>query len=228
MLLSIPARNIDIPASSPNIPGGDFYVPTRIFKAQPGNERLPTIIVGTGYDGSQEDLYHEIGVEILERGWNIITYEGPGQPTVLKDQKLRFIPDWWNAVSPIIDYLETREDVDSDHIGLVGVSFGGQLAASREHRLSALICVDGMNDLYGHFVDGYSTAFTNLYNNGDYAKFDDEIWELEFNSTKTWLRWALAQSLVSFNTTSPSDWWSRLPEFTANSTMLTNISCPIT
>ncbi|PYI01173.1 alpha/beta-hydrolase [Aspergillus sclerotiicarbonarius CBS 121057] len=230
-LLPLPAENIDLPASSPNIPGGDFYVPARFFKAQQGNAKLPTIIVGTGYDAAHEDIYHEIGVEILERGWNVITFEGPGQPTVLRDENLGFIPDWWNVVSPVVDYLETRPDVDMDHVALAGVSFGGELiplAASREHRLSAVLAIDGMSSLYELFEAGFSaTNITDLYDDGDYAKFDEEIWALEYDSSETSLRWMLAQSLFTFNTDSPSDWWSRLPAFTVNATMLANISCPV-
>jgi hypothetical protein len=228
-LLPLPAKNVQLPAKSSNVPGGHFSVPARFFKAKPGNEKLPTIIVGTGYDAAQEDIYHEMGMEILERGWNVITYEGPGQPTVLRDQKIGFIPDWWNVISPIVDYLETRKDVDTDHIALVGISFGGSLApiaASREHRLSAVLSIDGMMDLYGQFADGFGNL-TESYDRGDYAEFDKQVLELETPSdSMTWVRWAVDQGLFSFNTTSPSDWWRRLPAFTVTPAMMASITCP--
>ncbi|XHG04119.1 hypothetical protein AWENTII_007399 [Aspergillus wentii] len=199
--------------------------------AQRGNAKLPTLVLNEGYDAAQEDVYHELGLEILNRGWNVITYEGPGQPTVLRDQKLGFIPDWWNVLSPVIDYLETRDDVDMDHVATVGVSFGGQLtplAATREHRLSAVICVDGMTDMHAIFAAELGATTIALYNNGSYAEFDKLILAAaRSSSTPTSARWALDQSLFSFNTTSPSVWWGRLAEFTINSTMLANISCPV-
>ncbi|CAI7564967.1 unnamed protein product [Penicillium pancosmium] len=228
-LLSIPPINLNLPASSPNVPKGEFSVPARFFKAQRGEERVPTVIIGTGYDASQEDIYHEMGIEVLARGWNVITYEGPGQPTVLREQKIGFIPDWWNVISPIVDYLETRDDVDLDRVALVGISFGGQLAplaATREHRLKAVLAIDGMNDLYGHFKAGMPDSLTELYDQGHHEKFDEEFLSVEASGA-TYLRWAIAQSLFSFNTTSPSEWWGRLPEFTLNSTMLKSISCPV-
>ncbi|OJJ37796.1 hypothetical protein ASPWEDRAFT_182625 [Aspergillus wentii DTO 134E9] len=230
-LLPLPPVNLNIPASSPNVPGGNFSVPVRFFKAQRGNAKLPTLVLNEGYDAAQEDVYHELGLEILNRGWNVITYEGPGQPTVLRDQKLGFIPDWWNVLSPVIDYLETRDDVDMDHVATVGVSFGGQLtplAATREHRLSAVICVDGMTDMHAIFAAELGATTIALYNNGSYAEFDKLILAAaRSSSTPTSARWALDQSLFSFNTTSPSVWWGRLAEFTINSTMLANISCPV-
>lgn len=46
-------------------------------------------------------------------------------------------------------------------------------------------------------------------------------------STSTMVRWSLAQSLFSFNTTSPSDWWGHLKDFTVTDSMLANITCPV-
>ena len=51
-------------------------------------------------------------------------------------------------VTPVIDYLATRSDVDMTKIAKLGVSpFGGSLApiaASQEHRPSALISIEGL------------------------------------------------------------------------------------
>ena len=58
--------------------------------------------------------------------------------------------DWWNVVTPLVDYLESREDVDMSKLALAGISFGGQLAplaASQEHRFSALILIDGLKSI---------------------------------------------------------------------------------
>lgn len=230
-LLPIPGEKANLPATSPNVPNGKFEVPIRFFKGQPCSGKVPTVIVGTGYDASQEDSYHEMGVEIVARGWNVVTYEGPGQPTVLREQNLGFIPDWWNVVSPIVDYLATRNDVDMDQIALAGISFGGglaPLAASHEHRLSAVLCLDAMNDLYGLFESGFPSEITDLYKEGKYAEFDEYILAIERNtSIATHARWSITQGLFSFNTDSPSDLWKRLPAFTSNATVFGNITCPV-
>ncbi|CAL5870211.1 uncharacterized protein PFLUO_LOCUS4446 [Penicillium psychrofluorescens] len=229
-LLALPPVKVNLPASSPNVPTTNFSVPVRFFKGQADCAKLPTIIVGTGYDATQEDLYHGSGVEILARGWNVITYEGPGQGTVLREQNLGFIPDWWNVVTPIVDYLASRDDINMDQVALIGVSFGGELAplaASREHRLSAVLSVDGLDDLYSVIKKGFPAELQTLYNNGRYAEFDKYILDTERNtSTPTQERYILAQSLFSFNTDSPSDWWRRLPAFTVNASVLANITCP--
>lgn len=58
--------------------------------------------------------------------------------------------DWWNVVTPVVDYLAKRPDVDMSRLALTGVSFGGCLApiaASREHRFSAVFAIDGLPDI---------------------------------------------------------------------------------
>jgi hypothetical protein len=42
-------------------------------------KRRPIIIVGSGYDGSQEVLYNQMGKAALDRGWNVITYKRPAR-----------------------------------------------------------------------------------------------------------------------------------------------------
>lgn len=91
---------------------------------------------------------------MLERGLNVVTYEGPGQPTVRRQQNIGFIPDWWNVLTPVVDYLESRPDVDMSKLALVGISFGGILApraASREHRISAVLAIDGFHSFQVNF-----------------------------------------------------------------------------
>ncbi|KAH8878549.1 hypothetical protein GQ53DRAFT_859303 [Thozetella sp. PMI_491] len=36
-------------------------------------ERRPTLLVGSGYDGAQEEVYHALGRQVLDRGWNFAT-----------------------------------------------------------------------------------------------------------------------------------------------------------
>ncbi|KAJ3472057.1 hypothetical protein NLG97_g11325 [Lecanicillium saksenae] len=74
-LMPVPGKRISLASKN-----GDFSIPAIFFSTGlPG--RQPTLIIGNGFDGCQEEMYHVIGKAILERGMNVITYEGPGQPS---------------------------------------------------------------------------------------------------------------------------------------------------
>ncbi|KAH7475489.1 hypothetical protein FOMA001_g11647 [Fusarium oxysporum f. sp. matthiolae] len=140
-LLLVPGKRIELPFTD-----GKLRIPA-IFYGSGKKEARPTIILGNGYDGGQEEMLHVMGKAILERGMNVITYEGPGQPTVRRKQNLGFIHEWEKVVTPVVDYLLTRPEVDPKSIGLLGYSFGGMLApraAAFEHRLAPVFAVDGV------------------------------------------------------------------------------------
>lgn len=93
LLVPIPGERFKVKAHSPNAPGnGDFETIGIFYKANADDTPTPTVVVGTGYDGSQEEMYHAVVRDVLARGLNVVTYEGPGQPTVLREQKIPFIP----------------------------------------------------------------------------------------------------------------------------------------
>jgi len=101
-----------------------------------------TLLCTGGYDGTCEELFFIIATGALQRGYNVLVFDGPGQGGALVTRKLAMRADWENVVTPVVDYLLTRSDVDSARIALYGGSFGGYLApraAAFEHRLAACI-----------------------------------------------------------------------------------------
>ncbi|KAI1396432.1 alpha/beta-hydrolase [Hypoxylon fuscum] len=143
---------LDNPGYRKLVKADGFDVPIIVFpagKAGDGKKR-PTIVLGNGYDGSMEEIYHMHGVAALERGFNVVVYDGPGQPTVRRDQGLGFIHNWEAVVSPILDYLEKHEpSVDMSKVGLLGYSMGGYLAARAaafDQRIAAVFQIDGLYD----------------------------------------------------------------------------------
>jgi dipeptidyl aminopeptidase/acylaminoacyl peptidase len=103
-----------------------------------------------------EELYTSAAAPALERGYNCLTFEGPGQGEVIRKQKFPFRYDWEKVVTPVIDYALTRDsDIDPSQIALMGISIGGYLAAraaAYEHRISACVLYDGVYDGYDAFV----------------------------------------------------------------------------
>lgn len=226
---------LPIPPIQESLQGDGFEIPIYFFpaKKQEGEdcEKLPTVILQTGYDGSQQALYHGYGRAVLDRGYNYISFEGPGQPTVRREQGLGFIENWWDVVSPVIDWLEKRPDVDTSRISLMGISFGGVLApraASKEHRLSAVVAVDGVTNMQKGFLPRFGDDIAELFNSGNKTGFDETLLSImDDPEYPTSFRWLIAQGLYSFNTQSPFDWFTQIGVINAEKEVLSTVECPV-
>ena len=214
-LMPIPGKRITLKADG-------FDVPAIWYAAAAAGERpkrqRPTIIIGGGYDGGQEELYHQMVASALQRGWNAITYEGPGQATPRRTQNLGFILEWEKVVSPIVDYLHTIPSVDKSAIALVGLSFGGFLApraAAFEHRLAAVMALDGLYEFGPLFLQRFPQPLIRIFETGNQTAFDDAVNKVRADpGTSTSLRWIIDQGTWAFNTPSPFDWMTQLQRYT--------------
>jgi hypothetical protein len=76
-----------------------------------------------------------------------LTFDGPGQNAALHGQKLYFRPDWEAVITPVVDWLTARTDVDADAIVLHGVSQAGYWvpgAVAFEKRIAAAVADPGV------------------------------------------------------------------------------------
>ncbi len=102
----------------------------------------PTLVVHGGFDSTLEELYSFAAAPALERGYNCLTFEGPGQGNVIRKQKIPFRHDWEKVVTPALEFMLSKMEfhVDPKHIGLMGISMGdiwqpGLLLLSRAFQL---------------------------------------------------------------------------------------------
>ncbi|MFE9479064.1 alpha/beta hydrolase family protein [Streptomyces spororaveus] len=132
------------------IPYEDTTLPGYFYRVDDSGTPRPTLIMHNGFDGTAEELHFFGAIAGVERGYNVLAFDGPGMPGPRHHQGLVFRPDWENVITPVVDFAETLPGVDVRRIALLGVSMGGILApraAAFEHRLAALIAVDGLYDL---------------------------------------------------------------------------------
>jgi fermentation-respiration switch protein FrsA (DUF1100 family) len=136
-------------------PGEYFRIPYQgkslaaVLRKPRGATRPPVVVMAMGLDSAKEEMlaYQET---FLARGMATLTFDGPGQGEAEYDFPIR--GDYEVAVKAVIDWLETRTDVDPARIGLWGVSLGGYYAARAcafEKRIKACIALAGPYDWLG-------------------------------------------------------------------------------
>ncbi|CAN0436909.1 unnamed protein product, partial [Phaeothamnion confervicola] len=141
--LEVPAQPVDIPYERTTLPGYAFTVDT-------SGEPRPWFIMNNGSDGTITAMWVTGIAAALRRGYNVLTFDGPGQGAALFRQKLSFRYDWEKVITPVIDFLVARKDVDADRIGILGLSQGGYWvprALAFEHRIAAAVLDPGVFDV---------------------------------------------------------------------------------
>jgi Alpha/beta hydrolase family len=138
---------VEIPYEKTTLPGYFHHV-------NKAGEPKPTLIMHTGFDGSAEEMHVSGARAAIERGYNVLAFDGPGQYGPLHREGLVFRPDWEKVVTPVVDFALRQLGVDPKRIALMGISMGGYLApraAAFEKRLAALIANDGIYDFAAPF-----------------------------------------------------------------------------
>ncbi|MFI9329321.1 alpha/beta hydrolase family protein [Kitasatospora sp. NPDC052868] len=132
------------------IPYEGTALPGYLYRVDDSGTPRPTLIMHNGFDGTAEELHFFGAMAGVERGYTVLVFDGPGMPGPRHREGLVFRPDWEHVVTPVVDFAEALPDVDNSRIALLGISMGGVLApraAAFEHRLAALVAVDGLYDL---------------------------------------------------------------------------------
>jgi dienelactone hydrolase len=122
-----------------------------ILRKPTGSARPPVMVMACGLDSCKEetDAYEQ---PFLARGIATLVFDGPGQGEAEYEFPIR--GNYETAVKAVIDYVETRDDLDASRTGLWGVSLGGYYApraAAFEKRIRACIALSGPFD----FLDAW-------------------------------------------------------------------------
>jgi fermentation-respiration switch protein FrsA (DUF1100 family) len=144
---AVECRQAALPYLRP--PGERLLIPCEsrqlaaILRKPAGYDKPPVVVMAVGLDSTKEegDAYE---APFLARGMATLIFEGPGQGEAQYDLAIR--GDYEVPVKAVIDYIETRRDLDATRIGMWGVSLGGYYApraAAFEKRIKACIALGG-------------------------------------------------------------------------------------
>ncbi len=140
---------------------GYFITPSR------GSGRRKTLLAQSGFDGTAEEMYFAIGKAALERGYNVLLFEGPGQTGKRRfHPNSTFVPDTAPALRAVMDFALARPEVHPGKIALYGASFGGYFALSGavgDPRLGAVIANSPLIDAQEHFFAGMGPQFVAMF-----------------------------------------------------------------
>jgi 2,6-dihydroxypseudooxynicotine hydrolase len=106
----------------------------------------PVLVMAPGLDSTKEEL-HAYEEPFLARGIAVLAIDGPGQGEAEYD--IPICGDYERAASAVVDWIETRDDLDRERVAIWGVSLGGYYApraAAFEKRLKACIALSGPFD----------------------------------------------------------------------------------
>jgi dienelactone hydrolase len=135
-----------------DVPYGDATLPALFVPAETGVQRAPVMVHVNGLDSTKEMIYWSgIAQELARRGVSTLVVDQPGTGGALRLGGLTAIPESERWAAACVDYLETREDVAPDRIGMMGWSLGGYYAprAAAFEKRFALCVAWGANYNWG-------------------------------------------------------------------------------
>ena len=159
---------MEIPYEKTKLHG--FYL-----KGKSSSPKRPLLIIVNGSDGSLLDLWLWGGAGAVARRYDCLIFDGPGQGYALWKQKLYFRPDWEKVITPVVDYVLTRPEVDPKRIAIQGISQGGYWvprAVAFEKRIAAAIADPGVVDVSTSWDANLPKPMLELLNAGRRAEFD--------------------------------------------------------
>lgn len=145
-LLDPPGERVAIPWEGATLYGN--------LRRPAGDGPWPVVIMVMGLDSTKEEMHNSEQL-FLDRGLATLAFDGPGQGEAEFDHPI--LPEYEQAVSAVVDFIETRPELDANRIGLWGVSLGGYYApraAAFEDRIRACVSLTGPFD----FLEAFERA----------------------------------------------------------------------
>jgi hypothetical protein len=215
------AERVEIPYETTTLPG-------YFFRSGAAREPRRTLIFNNGSDGSVVGAWTDGIAPALARGWNAMTFDGPGQNAALVRQGLPFRPDWEKVVTPVVDFLSARADVAGAKLALLGVSQAGYWvprALAFEHRVAAAVADPGVVDVSTTVLGHLPHMMVKLLEAGEQEKFDRDMqWTLKLSPST---RSLLALRMRPYGVATPYEFFYAARDYVLTDELIARITTPI-
>ena len=218
----------DLQIEQIEIPYEDTTLPGYFFRSGPAGEPRRTLIYNNGSDGPVTGAWVQGVADALDRGWNAVTFDGPGQNAALIRLHLTFRPDWEKVITPVVDHLLTRKDVDAGKIALLGVSQAGYWvtrSVAFEHRIAAAVVDPGVIDVSTTMYGQIPHFLARMIDAGEQEKFDKDI-ELALRFSPS-TRSMMAFRMRPYGATSAYQFFAAARAYTLTDEVIGQITCPV-
>jgi fermentation-respiration switch protein FrsA (DUF1100 family) len=166
LLTADPTRRVTVTFRS-----GPLRLAGHVYRPPGAVGRTPGVVLCGPFSSVKEQTLPHYAERLADAGYTALTFdpghlgESDGEPRAHYDPNA-VVDDFANAVS----YLLTRDDVDPERVGIVGVCMGGGYAvsvAARDRRVRAVVSVAGGYDIGGTFqqfmgIDGFAAYFRTI------------------------------------------------------------------
>ncbi len=225
------ARLFEPPIEPVEIPYDHTSLPGYFHRVDASDRKRPLLIIHSGYDGSAQEVHNDGARAAVERGYNVLAFDGPGQFGPVHREGLTFRPDWEKVVTPVVDFALKLPGVNPQKIALMGISFGGYLApraAAFEKRIAALIANDGVYD-YGaanltHVPTGMRAVFEQALTAKEAPEVDKMI-EATMQASPT-VRWAITHGMYVMGAPTPRAYMAAAQAYNLRDGIAEAITCP--
>jgi hypothetical protein len=198
-LSGVDVEAVTIPYEGTTLPGYFFRAPGTpgtasgpVSGSESGSVTRPTLVAVNGSDGSLPAMWRACVHGALARGYHALVFDGPGQQSMLFEHGVPFRPDFEAVLTPVLDAVLERPDVDPDRVAVYGISQAGYWVARAlafEHRPAAAVLDPGVVDVAASWEKEVPASLLKLLDKGDDHAFDRDMelgMRLSKATARTW------------------------------------------
>lgn len=164
-----------------------------------------------GFDSYIEEAF-SLAMIIMDEGYDVICFDGPGQGVTLEEYNIPMTHEWEKPVKAVLDFFQL------DDVTLLGLSLGGYLvirAAAFENRVKRVIADDICADFYQILLRqiplNLREEFQNLMLNENGQEVNSLIKKLMKESLM--LEWAVNQGMHITGSQNPYDFMRKMMNY---------------